>query len=174
LRETVRWLVSFGKRRRLPRSSTSRVSHSENEYPRRCEIIKVSGRMCHARRWSSTSLAISIHGNRDLWNPGFSNGNRARLHFLGARDHRTSIRQEAAARGRKRRSASVALKQLHIKGPLECLDRVTDRRLCTVQLACRPGKASLVTHGNEGPKLIDRDVIEHTYLKSRCYISIFS
>jgi hypothetical protein len=43
LRETGRWLVSFGKRRRLPRSSTTRVSHSENEYPRRCEIMKVRG-----------------------------------------------------------------------------------------------------------------------------------
>ena len=27
---------------------------------------------------------IGIHGNRDLRYPGFSNGNRARLHFLGA------------------------------------------------------------------------------------------
>src|ERR1700683_809555 len=117
---------------------------------------------------------ISIHGNRDLWYPDFSNGNRARLHFLGARDHRTSIRQEASARGRKGRFASVAFKQLHIKGTLECLDRVTDRGLCTVQLPCSPGKTSLVTDGNEGPKLIDRDVIEHTYLKSRCYVSIFS
>src|ERR1700685_2042963 len=110
---------------------------------------------------------VGIYGNRDLRYHGFSNANRARIHFLRARDHRTSIRQEVAARGRKRRFASVALKQLHIKGTLECLDRVTDRRLCTVQLPCRPGKASLVTHGNEGAKLINSDVIEHKYLKSR-------
>jgi hypothetical protein len=59
LRDTERWLVSFGKRRRLPRSSTSHVSHSENEYRRRFEIMKVRGRMCHARRWSSTSVAFA-------------------------------------------------------------------------------------------------------------------
>src|ERR1700677_114310 len=110
---------------------------------------------------------IGIHSNRYLRYPSFSNGNRARFHFLGARDNRARIRHEAAARGRKRRFAGVALEQLYVKGTLECLDRMTDRRLCTPQRPCSPGKASLVTHGNEGPKLIDSDVIEHSYLKSR-------
>src|SRR5580698_7526891 len=92
----------------------------------------------------------------------------------------SSVREiTARASGRRLRPAAVSIalrvlrSNIHIKGTLECLDRVTDRRLCTVQLSCRPGKASLVTHGNEGPKLIDSDVVEHTYLKSRCYASIF-
>jgi hypothetical protein len=46
----IRRAAAFGKRGELPRNSTSRVSHSENEYPRRCEIMKVRERMCHARR----------------------------------------------------------------------------------------------------------------------------
>jgi MFS family permease len=28
-------------------------------YPRRCEIMKVRGRMCHAHRWSSTSVPFA-------------------------------------------------------------------------------------------------------------------
>jgi hypothetical protein len=42
--------ASFGQLWRSPRRSTSRASHSEMAYPRRCEIMKERGRMCHACR----------------------------------------------------------------------------------------------------------------------------
>jgi len=59
-------MTTVGRRCGLPRTSTNRVAHPENAYPCRCEIMKVSGRMCHGRRGSSTRVPFA-RSSATIW-----------------------------------------------------------------------------------------------------------
>jgi len=55
------------------------VRYAQIDCNRRKVRLQAAQAFNQVRAWK-----IGIHGNLDLWHPSFSNGNRARLHFLGA------------------------------------------------------------------------------------------